>query len=639
MSNLLPFIIIGITVGSVYGLSAMGLVLTYKTTGVLNFAHGALGATAAYVFLKLRQDEGLPWPLAAVISVVLLGAVLGLAMERLSAGLAKVGTAYRIVATVGLLLGTLAALRLAFGLQLLFFDSFLSREAAFTVDGVRVSVSSVVIFLIGVVSAAALSYLFRYTRTGMAMRAVVDDPQLVDLTGFSPVKIRRTSWLFGACFAALSGVLFAEIQQGVDAVLLSFLVIQTFGAAAIGAFTSVLRAYVGGLALGVAQAVMSKLISGNPSALGLDTNVPFLALIIVLLVLPRARLVEVGKQVRVRAAPPTRFTPKGRLVLGFAFLGAVLIPFVVGSKLPIWTTAVTQVVLFASLGLLVHSAGQISLCQWGFAAVGGVAFAHMLQDGVPWGLAALIAALITAPVGALISIPAIRLSGLYLGLATLGFGVLLAGFFYQKSYFFGVRSQLPTRRPEMFGLDTDRGIYYLVLLFAILALVFVVMIERSRLGRLLRGLADSPVALATLGANINQTRLLVFTLSAFLAGFAGALYSSLFGSINVDTFNYIVSIQLLAVAVVAGRRTVTASIVAPLLLVVLPGYVTNATFDLYLQLAFGALAVVAALLSQTSLTEVTAGLLSRTSRFTRERSGSTTSDRLQLVNPRRVRRA
>ena len=243
----------------------------------------------------------------------------------------------------------------------------------------------------------------------------------------------------------------------------------------------------------------------------------------------------------------------------------------------------------------------------------------------------LIAALIAAPVGALIAIPAIRLSGLYLGLATLGFGVLLAGFFYQKSYFFGIRSQLTTRRPEVLGFDTDRGIYYVMLAFAILALSAVVVIERSRLGRLLRGLADSPVALSTLGASINQTRLLVFTISAFMAGMSGALYSSLFGSINIDTFNYIVSIQLLAVVVVAGRRTISAAIVGPLLFVVLPGYVTDAKFDLYLQLGFGILAVAVALLSQTSLLELSAGSTpSPFGRLSRSRGYSTTSDRRAL---------
>lgn len=640
MKDFLPYIIIGITAGSIYGLSAMGLVLTYKTSGVFNLAHGAIGAAAAYTFLELRQERGVPWPIAAVISVLVLGVLVGLVMERLAAGLARVSTAYRIVATVGLLLGILALLRLIFGQGLLFFDTFLSREPAFTVQGVRVSIDSVVIFAIGTLAAVALSLLFRRTRIGTAMRAVVDDPQLLDLTGDSPTAVRRCAWLIGTCFAALSGVLFAELQQGVDAVLLSFLVVQTFGAAAIGAFTNLPRAYMGGILVGLIQAVTSKLITGHESLQGLDSNVPFVILLIALIFLPRKMLVEVGAFVKAKAAPAGLLGPQSRIALGSVLAVSLLVPFVVGSKLPIWTSALSQVVLFASLGLLVHSSGQISLSQWGFAAVGGVSFAHMLAQGLPWGLAVLVAALITVPVGALISLPAIRLSGLYLGLATLGFGVLLAGFFYQKDFFFGVKSNLDTRRPSVLGLDTDKGFYYLLLAIVVLVLIFVVTVERSRLGRLLRGLADSPTALSTLGTNINQTRMIVFSISAFLAGLAGAMYSSMFGSINVDTFNYIVSIQVLAVLVVSGRSTLTSSIVAPILFVVIPGYISNPTFALYQQLAFGVLAVAVALLSQTSLRELFAGQkqTDRPDALDR-RSASTTSDRLALLAPVSTRRA
>jgi ABC-type branched-subunit amino acid transport system permease subunit len=627
----LPYLIIGITSGSIYGLSAMGLVLTYKTSGVFNLAHGAVGAAAAYGFVELRQEQGLPWPVAAVVSVLVLGVLVGLVMERLAAGLAGVSTAYRIVATVGLLLGILALLRLLFGLELIFFDTFLSREPAFTIQGVRVSIDSVVIFVVGALAAVMLSLLFRVTRMGRAMRAVVDDPQLLDLTGENPTAVRRCAWMIGTCFAALSGVLFAEVQQGVDAVLLSFLVIQTLGAAAIGSFTNIPRAYVGGIVVGVLQALTSKMITGHESLNGLDSNVPFVILLLALIFLPRRQLVEVGAFVKAKAAPSGLMGPQTRLFLAGALLVSLVVPFVVGSKLPIWTSALTQVILFASLGLLVQSSGQISLSQWGFAAVGGVAFAHLLGSGLPWPTAVLLGAMITVPVGALISLPAIRLSGLYLGLATLGFGVLLAGFFYQKSFFFGVGAQLATSRPEFLGLDSDRGFYYLLLALATLVLLFIVTVERSRLGRLLRGLADSPVALSTLGTNINQTRMIVFSISAFLAGLSGALYSSMFGSINIDTFNYIVSIQVLAVLVVSGRNTVTSSIIAPILFVVIPGYISNPTFALYQQLAFGVFAVAVALLSQTSLQDCLARIDRSGQRD--ERRISTTADRLAVLTP------
>jgi ABC-type branched-subunit amino acid transport system permease subunit len=634
VSEFLPYLIIGITVGSIYGLSAMGLVLTYKTSGVFNLAHGSIGAGAAYLFLELRQRHGMSWPLALVVSVLVFGVLVGLVMERLAEGLARVPAVYRIVATVGLLVATLGLLGLLFGTQLLTFEHFLSRDPVTTVSGVRISQANLAVFGVGCAAAVILSVLFRCTRIGTAMRAVVDDSQLLDMTGQSPTLVRRYAWLIGTCFAALSGVLFAETQQAVDAIVLSFLIVQAFGAAAIGAFRSIPLAYVGGIVVGLAQAVTSKQIAGHQFLAGLDTNMPFLVLLVILICLPRGRLVEVGKLVKARAVPPSSLPVRTRFAGGSAVLvGALVLPLIVGSRLPLWTNALSQVVLFSSLGLLVYSSGQISLCQWGFAAVGATTFAHMLRHGLPWGLAVLVAALVAVPVGALVSLPAIRLSGLYLGLATLGFGVLLAGFFYQRGFMFGVGTDLATHRPHFLNLDSERGFYYLLLAIAVAALGLVAVIERSRLGRLLRGLADSPVALSTLGTNINQTRMIVFSISAFLAGLAGALYSSLFGSINVDSFNYLVSIQIIAVLVVSGRRTVTASVLAPLLFVVLPGYIRNGDFALYEQIGFGVFAVAAALLSQTSLRDrLSRAVVAEDGRRSVDRTVRTTPDRIAALS-------
>jgi ABC-type branched-subunit amino acid transport system permease subunit len=346
------------------------------------------------------------------------------------------------------------------------------------------------------------------------------------------------------------------------------------------------------------QAVVSKAIANSPSLQGLDVNTPFLVLIVVLLVMPRRRLVEVGQVVRVAAAAREPLPRPVRVVAGLVVVvGAVLVPFVVGAKLPVWTNAATQVVLFLSLGLLVRTSGQISLCHVGLAAVGAAAFGHVLAGGVPWAPALLLAGALTVPVGALIAIPAIRLSGLYLGLATLGFGILLSNFFYTKKFMFGVGGNLATSRPAFLGFDTAKGFYYLVLIVAALASALVVLVERSRLGRLLRALADSPTALATSGLSVNTTRVLVFCISAFLAGVAGAVFSSQFGSVNGDSFPYLQSLVLLAVLAISGRATVLGAVLGSGLLFVVPGYIDNANTATWLQVGFGVAAVAAALAS------------------------------------------
>jgi ABC-type branched-subunit amino acid transport system permease subunit len=256
----------------------------------------------------------------------------------------------------------------------------------------------------------------------------------------------------------------------------------------------------------------------------------------------------------------------------------------------------SEVVLFLSLGLLVRTSGQISLCQIGFLAIGAAASGHMLEHHVPWLIAVLLAGAVTVPVGALIAIPAIRLSGLYLALSTLGFGILLANYFYGKTYFFGSRVGLHSSRPSF--MSTDKEYYYVLLAFAVASMALVVLVERARLGRLLRGLADSPLALSTLGVSVNITRVLVFCLSAFLAGISGAIGASIFGGVTQDSYSYVVSLVILAIFAISGSSTIVAAVIAPLISVVQPAYIHNANATNWLQLGFGAAAIGTALLSE-----------------------------------------
>jgi len=274
------------------------------------------------------------------------------------------------------------------------------------------------------------------------------------------------------------------------------------------------------------------------------------------------------------------------------------LPSIVDARLPGYNTAMTQVLLFVSLHLLVRTSGQISLCHIGFAAVGGATFGHMLGRGVPFYLALLIGGLACLPVALIVSVPAIRLSGLYLALATLGFGIVLSQYAYAKSYMFGGTALATERAP---GFDSQRSYYYLLLAFAVGGVLLVMLVERSRLGRLLRAMSDSPVALTTLGTSVNVARVLVFCISGFIAGISGALYASLFGAVNQDAYNYVQSLVALAVLAIAGSRTLTAAFAAPFLLYVVPLYFTDQDIVQWLQLAFGLGAILAAAASQGAL--------------------------------------
>ena len=614
MNSYLPFLVIGITVGSIYGIAAMGLVLSYKTSGVLNVGHGAVAAMAAVCFHQLRQEHGMAWPLAAAISVLGFGVIAGLLMEQLARALASMPTAQKLVATVGLVVAIPALVALLYGPSAKRFDPLLEPETAFTISGVNVTTENVVVVIFGAASAVALYLFFNRSRLGRAMRGVVDDPDLLGLTGVGPTRVRRMAWLIGCSFAAVSGILLASAQQQLDVTFLSLLVVQAFGAAAIGAFTNLPMAYAGGLAIGVVQAVLSKEAGAHSWMQGLDVNTPFLVLFVVLLVLPRRKLVELGRPVRGRARTSAR--PAWQQLVGWSVAAgaAVLAPTYWGVHQSSYTVAATQILLFASLVLLVRISGQISLCQVGFAAIGGAMVGQLLAEGVPWGIAVLGAVLIAVPVGAVIAIPAIRLSGLYLGLATLGFGILLAQYAYSKDWFFGTQGQV-TRRPEGFAGDT--AYYYLVLGVCAAALLGVAVLERSRLGRLLRGMADSPVALATLGSSVNVTRTLVFCLASALAALSGALGACVFGSVSADSYNYLNSLLILAVLSLAGSGTLSAAFIAPVISVIPLVYLDGASAAQWLQLAFG----VAAILTAADVPARLSSLLAHAARASEPRLG------------------
>ncbi|MBA3741635.1 ABC transporter permease [Sporichthya sp.] len=594
MNEYIPYIIFGVTSGAVFGISAMGLVLTYKTSGVFNIAHGAVCAAGAYVFYSLRQQADLPWPVAAALVVCVFGPLMGIVLERLAVAFSGVPTAFKIVGTVGLLVALQSLITLIYGSTSRVFDPFLPQGEAFSVSGTKVNYEQVIILLLGFAAAGALVTFFRLSRLGTAMRGVVDDPALLDLTGDSPTRVRRYAWIIGSSFAAMSGVLFASTQAQIDVNVLTLLVVQAFGAATIARFQSLPLCIVGGIVVGLLQKLVSKEITAYPDLQGLDLATPFIVLFIGLLVIPRRKLVETGRQIRAKAVPPSRVPRPFRAAgYGTTLLVALAIPqlWFVGAHLPAYNQALTQVTLFVSLHLLVRTSGQISLCHFGFAAIGAIGLGHMQGYGMPFALAVIIGGLLCIPPALLIAIPAIRLSGLYLALATLGFGIMLAQFCYGKSYMFGFGS-LATERPA--GFSDDETYYYLLLGVAVASVIAVLVIERSRLGRVLRGLSDSPVALQTLGLSVNVARVIVFCISGFMAGISGALYGSLFGSVSASTFNYVNSLVILAVLAISGRRVMSAAIVAPVLLYVIPNYIGDPDMNTMLQMAFGLAAMFAA---------------------------------------------
>jgi branched-subunit amino acid ABC-type transport system permease component len=596
MRELLPFLIIGTVSGSLYGLAGIGLVLTYRTSGVFNFGHGSIAAGGAFLFYTLHYDHSVPWPIAAILTIVLFGLVGGWILERLTRGVGDVPEAVVVVATVGVLLGVQGLLRLVYGDYIKTFPQFLPTNGT-TVFDVKITWAQVISVGIATASAIGLYVFLRRSRTGVAMRAVVENPTLVALAGESPGRVRLTAWCIGSSFAALSGILLAP-TLGLDASLLTFLVIQAFGACAIGMFKSLPLTYLGGIIVGIVASLSTKYFT-DPPLNGLPPGIPFVILVAVLLAVAPRKLPQRRASMR-SILPDVKSMPPGLAMsaVGAGALALLIVPHFVGTRLPLWTGALVNAIIFCALALLIWVSGQISLCHMAFVAIGIVAMARFSTEShLPWLVSLLLAGLVTMPVGALVAIPAIRLSGLYLALATLGFGVLLQYVFYPRSFMFTSALTVTVARPVVGSFDgnDDKQFYYLVLAIAAVCIAAMWLLVRSRLGRILRAMSETPTMLTANGLDVSMSRLIAFTISAFFAGIAGALAVTQFGSASGTAYGPIQSLIFVAVLAICGTRLLSSSILAAILLTIVPGYVDG--FGLNQQMfAFGVLAVAASII-------------------------------------------
>jgi branched-chain amino acid transport system permease protein len=242
--------------------------------------------------------------------------------------------------------------------------------------------------------------------------------------------------------------------------------------------------------------------------------------------------------------------------------------------------ALQKIVAVAIIGLslvpLVGFAGQLSLCQMSFAGIGAVLMAHHGQGGSVSGL--VVATVVTGAIGGLVALPTLRLAGIYLALATAAFAMLLDQWIFGLADFevrstrisiFGTGS-VAVDQLDVPGVSTPQDmLVFLSVVFAVLYLA-VVAVRRSTFGQRLLALKDSPAASATLGINTTLVRLAVFTLSAAIAGFGGALYGGALGAVSPQNFAFVQSLPLLLLGVVGGIGSAAGALVAGVMIGGLP---------------------------------------------------------------------
>ncbi len=576
MDEFLRLTILGLCTASIFALAASGLVLTYTTTGIFNFAHGAIGMLGAFAYWQLQVAWGWPVPLALAIVILGLAPALGLVLERgIMRGLHDAPETVRIVVTISLLVLLLGLGMWIWSPQEPHPPSQLFPGERLSLLGVRVSwhQASGVIVAVGV--AIGLRLLLYRTRVGLDMRASVDSRPLAMLHGVRPNRSAGFAWAISCSLAALAGILIAPTFGSLSHVNLTLLIVSAYAAAMVGRLRSLPLTVVGAVLIGLSDSyAIGYIPSDNAYFSTFRFVIPVVVLFVVLLVLP-------NPQLRTRAASASREDiPLPSWRTAFLTAGTVIATTAVVASLlsdadALRASKIFGIALIAlSLIPLTGFAGQVSLCQMSFAAIGAIVMAHHGQGGDPKGL--LYAAVICGVVGALVALPTLRLSGIYLALATAAFAVFLDRWFFTlpafhvgpleiKIFDLGVIAVRPLDLP---GLDTTSRPTYLVVLsvaFAVLYLL-VVTVRRSGFGQRLLAMKDSPAACATLGLDVTRLRLAVFALSASIAGVGGALYAGTLGSLGYERFNLFESLPLLLIAVVGGIGTASGALFAGLLL-------------------------------------------------------------------------
>jgi branched-chain amino acid transport system permease protein len=542
VSAFLGYTIIGIASAAIYAVVASGLVLTYTTTGVFNFAHGAVGMIAAFAFWQLHVSWGWPSWAAAIVILIVLSPLAGLVMEWLMRWMEGTSETTKLIVSIALLFGLIGAAQTAWNPQAArSVDQFFPGRK-FSFAGTSLTYHQLIVILVAVVVALALRQLLYGTRAGIAMRAVVDDRSLTQLNGVRAARVTQLSWTLGIGLAALGGILIAS-TAGLNAITLSLLIVNAYAAAIFGRLRSLPMTFVGALVVGLAESYAHGYSGNNQYLVGLQLAAPVIVLFLVLLAMPASRLRGL---VRTREYFPAPKVSSGIVWCAMVLLGGVMLATTLrNADLVGYGKIFPYAIVALSLVPLLGFANQVSLCQFSLAGIGAVAYAHYGHGGNPMGLIA--AVLIAAVVGALIALPALRLSGIYLALATAAFAVALDRWIFvlpdftiggQHFSIFGLGSVQADPLKLGWRFDTGRSQMILTAVVFVLCSLVVLWIRSSGFGRRLVAARDSEAACATLGMGLVANRLAVFTISAAIAGLGGALLAMQAGSANAQDYQF-----------------------------------------------------------------------------------------------------
>jgi branched-chain amino acid transport system permease protein len=582
VDQIVLFALLGLGTGALIAGIGLGIVLTYRGSGVINLATGAVAMAAGYAFYSLRTVVDTP---VALIGTLALTVLLGLAIELLAFRPLRASSPLaRLVASLGVLLTLQAGATLIYGTGAKPAPSVLPRD---TVQVTDVAIPADRFWLTGIVIviAIALTAAYRFTRFGLATRAASESEESALLAGLGAKELSIANTVLGAVIAGGIGVLAASLAQ-LDATTLPLQVVPALGAVLFARFTSFGITCVAGLLIGVAQSLLyyastqSWFPTDQGAALpGISSLLTFVIIVIALYVrgssLPtRGELVEQ----RLPAVPrPERLAQPAIVCAVVGVVALIVLPFDYRNALIISMAGMT---ICLSYVVITGFVGQVSLMQVALAGASGFVVSHLAEDaGIAFPVGALAGILAATALGFVAGASALRVRGVSLAVVTLAAAVALEQFGFANSTWGAGATGSPVPELELLGIDIgtrasfrglDGDLPSPILGFVVLAVVvtlglLVANLRRSGLGQRMLAVRSNERAAAAAGIDVRNTKFAAYAISSFIAGIGGTLYGYSLGSVSAERFGILIALGFVAFAYVGGITMVSGAVIGGLI--------------------------------------------------------------------------
>ena len=602
--QLVQYLVVGLVIGGVYAISATGIVVTYVSTGVLNFAFAGLAYFIArfYNYLLVQQHLGIAT--SAVLAVFVSGPALGVVLYLLLFRWLRSSTdLIKITATIGLSVVAPTAASLLFGNPPDLSAPGLAPVPVrvFDILGVGISLDQLIAYGFVIVLLVFGAFIFRFTDVGLRVRAMVSSEAMTSLSGVNPGAISISVWAVTTGLAGVAGVLTAPII-GLNSDDFQVLIVGAFAAVVAARLTRVGVAVVVGFAMGIFGAVFQWLVPPSSEfAQAVVPSIPFLFMAVFLTYeatfgdgrnTPQsltvlddairtynrptslggveagqvgAALGRTGRRRLISQRVRADLVP-GAVIVSLMLLAPLMLPMFWGQMIG---EALALAVVFLSISLTTGEGGLIWLCQITFAGAGAIATAYMAtQWGVPVIAAMVVAGALTALMGAVISGLTIRLGDLYVALVTLSFALLMSDLVFTLNIFFQQGAGVQVFPPQ-FALSWRGFDYFAMAVFIVLG-VLVYLLRVSTSGLALSAIRSSRRAAAGIGLNVNRNRIVLCTFAAFVAGVGGGLLAMYSGTAVGSDFAPAIGLVWFAVVVTVGVRSNSGALVAAVSTAFLP---------------------------------------------------------------------